>query len=705
MVKNVHTDEFGVSRVIEPKVSLPQPAWKLDNTMVLGSNELLVDVKILNINRVSFNEILESADYREERIKTRILDIIEERGKLHNPVTGTGGMLYGRVLAMGENYPNKYNIKVNDEIISLASLSLTPIRVDEILSINYETAQLEVEGKCILFANSPVTKKPEDIPLKLAVYALDEAGAPCRTYKIVKQNQHVLIIGANGKIGLLCTYAAKDKLAGTGRITGLVKSKESKKQLERYGAFDEVIVMDAANLKDFYGRDNDNIEKYDIVIDCVNSLNTEMASLLAVKNKGIIFFASLSSDYKMTSLTAEGIGKEVEIIPYTGYLEGHADYSLNMIRHYEDLFELLRFRCEKEHRHGDIHYKHSVKKSIEGSALTEKYIYAGEESGRVLQKALRVSEYNSNVLIYGESGVGKEIIAKIIHQNSTRKSFPIIKINCASIPENLLESELFGYEKGSFTGASTSGKIGLWEAAQNGTLFLDEVAELSMNFQAKLLRAIQEKEIIRVGGISPIKVDVRIIAATNKNLESLMRQGLFREDLYYRLNVFPITISPLRQRKEDIIPLVRWFIARYNKEFCTLKRITRQAEVQLSSYPFMGNVRELQNLIQRLIINSEKDIIGVKDVIAATSFEICKENTLPVSMPDSGRRQDIDPAALQSRSSLKDMIKETEEAVFREYKRKYGSTRRIAKVLGISQSSVARKLKQYGLNSSESFLD
>lgn len=700
------TDKFGINRTIEPKGSLPQPAWKLDNTMELRSNEILIDVKIINLNLVNFNAILEETNFQEERMKSRIMDIIEERGKLHNPVTGTGGILYGRVLEMSEGYPNNYNIKVGDEIVSLGSMTLLPIKLDKIKAINFEIAQLEVEGKCILYANSPIIKKPKDLPLELVVSALDEAGAPSRTYQIVKENQNILIIGANGKIGLLCAYAAKDRLHGTGRLVGIVKSEKSKEQLEKYNIYDEVLQIDATYTSAFYDLESKdkNMGKYDIVINCVNSPNTEMGSLLSVKDKGIIYFASLSSDYKLTSLTAEGIGKEISIIPYTGFLEGHADYALSLVRKSKQLQELLEYKDEREVwigniiRQSEAFNQYEEIDQYEELINTEDYVFKSKESKNTLRKAIKVSHYNANVLIYGESGVGKEIVAKIIHQNSNRKSFPMIKINCASIPENLLESELFGYEKGSFTGANVKGKMGLWEAAQNGTLFLDEIGELPMSFQAKILRAIQEKEIIRVGGISPIKVDVRIIAATNRNLIERIRQGLFREDLYYRLNVYPITILPLRQRKDDIIPLIDYFIKKYNKEFNTDVKITNQAINYLSNCSFRGNIRELQNLIQRVIISIDHQIIDVKDIVLAISCDKEECSNQIVQNKNGKLFKDFDLKHATEKNSLKEILEEVEVTVLKEYQQKYGSTRNIAKALGISQPSVVRKLQQYGLN-------
>jgi len=695
-------DAFGINRSIEPRGSPPQPAWKLDNTMELNPNELLVDVKIININLVSFNEIGEETKFQDERFKARIMEIISERGKLHNPVTGTGGMFYGQVLKMGDQYPNRYDVREGDKIISLMSLSATPIKLQKIISVDYESAQLEVIGQCILFENAPLIKKPEDLPLKLIVAAMDEAGAPTRTFGAVQENQDVLIMGASGKVGLLCAFAAKDKLNGTGRVVGLVKSEENKRLIEKCCVFDEIVHIDATDFTRFYehGCAHNLAGKYDIVVNCINSPNTEMASLMAVKNKGTLYFATLSCDYKFTALTAESIGKEVSIIPYTGYIEGHANYTLGLIRRFKHLQEFLQFKkTDATHKRGTEDYciSHDKHAELSGEVGSEVgYIFNSKESNATLRQALKVTRYNSNVIIYGESGVGKEIIARIIHQNSDRKSFPLIKINCAAISEHLLESELFGYEKGSFTGASAKGKIGLWEAAQNGTLFLDEIGELPINFQAKLLRVIQEKEIVRVGGIAPIKVDVRIVAATNKNLLEMIEKQLFREDLYYRLNVFPVTVLPLRERKRDIIPLANYFVEKYNQEFGMHKTISTQGLNFLSSQPFRGNIRELQNLIQRLMIAAESQMLEVKDILNAMAFDQ-KQSGTAAAQDLASDAADWMIISTDETASLKELLGKTEESILRQYKKKYRSTRKIAQALQISQPSVVKKLNQYGI--------
>ena len=225
-----------------------------------------------------------------------------------------------------------------------------------------------------------------------------------------------------------------------------------------------------------------------------------------------------------------------------------------------------------------------------------------------VKNAIKVSKFDCTVLITGESGVGKEMIAKIIYSHSKRVDSPYVRLNCASIPENLLESELFGYEKGAFTGAYKGGKTGLWEMAAGGIILLDEIGELPLMLQAKLLRVLQENEFYRVGGTVPIQSDVRVLAITNKNLAKMVSEGKLREDLYYRLNVFPIYVPALRYRKDDIPDLISVFVHSYNKKFNLNKRIDRDVIDRMAEFNWKGNIRELENFVQRLLIESDHDL-------------------------------------------------------------------------------------------------
>ena len=297
----------------------------------------------------------------------------------------------------------------------------------------------------------------------------------------------------------------------------------------------------------------------------------------------------------------------------------------------------------------------------------------------VLQLAERLSSLDSTILITGESGSGKGIIARLIHESGNRSEHPFVKINCGAIPDNLLESELFGYESGSFTGSRKEGKKGLFEVAQNGTVFLDEIAELPLNLQVKILQVIQEKEIQRVGGVTNIPVNVRIISATNRDLSQRVKEGKFREDLYYRLNVVPIQIPPLRERPEDIIPMIKFFMQKHNQKLNETKVIDPNAMLVLLKYRWPGNVRELENIVERLVITTKNNTI-------------LPEN-LPSYIFESTRAPgEID---IPHVTNLTKALNEAEMHILKNAAEKYKTTRQIAKALGVSQPTIVRKLRKH----------
>lgn len=301
------------------------------------------------------------------------------------------------------------------------------------------------------------------------------------------------------------------------------------------------------------------------------------------------------------------------------------------------------------------------------------------ESEALLQarrEAIQVAENDASVLIYGETGTGKEIFARAIHNFSSRKNNVFMAINCGAIPESLIESELFGYEKGSFTGAKTSGKIGKFEICKDGTLFLDEIGDLPFLMQVKLNRALEEKEIVRVGGSDPIKVNPRIISATHKNLSSLVDRNLFRDDLYYRLNVVPIHLPPLRERGYDVIILSRYFLNHFSKIYNKdIKGFTSEAEILLLNYKFPGNIRELRNLIEYAVIFEENSMIGKDSIKKKIGTDDKSENV-----------------------RLADLTKLYEKSVITNKITMYGNDldakKKAAKQLGISIATLYRKLEE-----------
>ena len=297
----------------------------------------------------------------------------------------------------------------------------------------------------------------------------------------------------------------------------------------------------------------------------------------------------------------------------------------------------------------------------------------------VMALTKKLAAVNSTVLITGESGVGKGLIARLLHDEGSRHNQPFITVNCGAIPENLIESELFGYVRGAFTGSRSEGKHGLFEAAQHGTIFLDEISELPLNLQVKLLRVIQEREITPVGGVKSIPVDVRIISATNKNLQDLVTDGKFREDLYYRLNVVPINVPSLRSRPDDILPLIQANLTKFNDSLNDSKTISTGALTVLLKYPWPGNIRELQNIIERLIIT--------------TSGSQITEDDLPTFILHGADENDDMNASL----SLTAAIEKAEKDILSRALSTYKSTRAMARVLQVSQPTIVRKLHKYGL--------
>jgi transcriptional regulator with PAS, ATPase and Fis domain len=305
------------------------------------------------------------------------------------------------------------------------------------------------------------------------------------------------------------------------------------------------------------------------------------------------------------------------------------------------------------------------------------FVAKSKRMSDIMQLVTQVADTTANMLITGETGVGKSMLARITHQNSLRSKKPFIEINCGTIPPTLIESELFGYEKGAFTGANREGKIGKIELANGGTLFLDDIGELPIEMQTKLLQVIQEKVIVRIGGLEKITVNFRLIAATNKDLKKAIKEGSFREDLYYRLNVISVYIPALRERKEDIAPLIYSFTKRFNKAYNRNIKIPADVMSVLENCEWPGNIRQIENMVERLVITAKSDTVSINDL--PLDIEVRSAQPLP-------RNQD---------GSLKRMIDEYEKVIFLDAFEKYKTSVAVGKVLGISQTTAARKLRKY----------
>lgn len=353
----------------------------------------------------------------------------------------------------------------------------------------------------------------------------------------------------------------------------------------------------------------------------------------------------------------------------------------SVISNVRDITELNALKKQLE-----IIEKQNQRYHLELSNLKLKYnemnqiIYKSKIMQTMIEKAVRVAKFDTMILLLGESGVGKEGIAQLIHDSSPRKEFgTFIRVNCSALPENLLESELFGYKGGAFTGALQQGKPGMFELANNGTILLDEIGELPLGIQAKFLRVLQESEVIRLGDTKPIKINTRIIAATNRDLKKMVKDGNFREDLYYRLNVVPLIVPPLRERKEDIPFLTHYFMNSFNKKYDLNKSLTQDIIQVFIDYPWPGNVRELKNLIERLVVTTEEDIIQT-------------EHIPPFLF--------VNQTPMKEGKSLRYLLEHYEKEVISKALNLYGSTYKAAEILGVSQSTMARKAQKYGVKRS-----
>ncbi|AFL98831.1 MULTISPECIES: sigma-54-dependent Fis family transcriptional regulator [Desulfitobacterium] len=327
-----------------------------------------------------------------------------------------------------------------------------------------------------------------------------------------------------------------------------------------------------------------------------------------------------------------------------------------------------------KYREANKHCKKVLKSNSE--------IFKSKKMLTLMEKLKRIAKTDATVLLLGETGVGKDVLAHKIHEYSARRNELFLKIDCSTIPENLIESELFGYDYGAFSGASTKGKAGLFEMADKGTLFLDEIGEIPLQLQVKLLRVLQDQEIIHIGSTKVRKVDVRFIAATNRNLEEEVKKGRFRSDLYYRLRVADLEIPPLRERKGDISAMMRAFFDKYNSKYRKQISFTKEVEQVFLSYKWPGNVRQLDNFIQSLVVTGEKKALDVQDLPQYMLINLNMEE---------------DSADHHQEKSLDQLVRDYEKNLLKKALDQYKSGSKVAEVLRVDRSTIFRKAKKYNL--------
>ena len=693
---------YGLKRVAEPQYVLPTSAWKLDNSRNIYPNELRISVRRIHLEGTSFKQICTESNYNEEKIKQKIIDIIIRRGKLHNPVTDTGGLAFGTVEEIGEEFYNPQNLKVGDTIICNASLASVPIQIENILAIDHVFNQIDASGYAILHDHVPIIKIEEDMPVNLLLYTLDESGTLYRLSQLAEGQSKFLIVGNNMITNLIFGYVIRRQVGAKGEIVCLLDKKTGMQvmgdgidQLIAH-VFNEVHFLNI--LKPIHAVERLKLnQQFDLSVNCAEIPGAETINILATKAGGTVLFANLINNLKISLYITESISKPLNVENAEGYLEDYETFDIALVRELADYFEnaaVMKVERAEKDESAEASASPYDRSLIEQSKL-EDFVCVSRPMRNVLREIANVSKYDCNVIIFGDTGVGKEKVANLIQKNSDRKMQPFVKINCGAISPNLIESEFFGYEKGAFTGANTGGKKGYFEIANNGVMFLDEIGELPLEMQAKLLRVIQDGEFYKVGGTSPIKTNVRIISATNRDLERFVEEGKFRRDLYYRLNVVPIRIPSLSERVDDIPALVKHFLAKYGKKFGIARGITDSAMEYLQQLAWPGNIRELENSVQRLIISAKGEDISLMDVMHETHSELFEGGSFGAEEEERALPGGSYP--MDTEISLQEAVDEYEKGLIKYACEKYGSTRKAAKAIGISQTQLVRKKKKYNL--------
>lgn len=490
--------------------------------------------------------------------------------------------------------------------------------------------------------------------------------------KIVEANRTPLKIQGRG-VGAISVFQDVTDTENTQRELNLIRKNEKNLESIIENSYDGIYITNAEGLtlktNKSYHRITD-IPKETIIGKYMKDL-VDSGVLSAYITDEVV------SQKKPITLTQTARNKKNLIITGSPIFDSQGNVE-QVITNVRDITELVTL--EKELQLSKM-ASSLYQEELFGEISADRIVCDSKSTKEVLKIAKKVSSKDSTVLILGETGVGKEIIAWYIHMNSPRKENNYIKINCGAIPGHLLESELFGYVAGAFTGANAKGKVGLFELADKGTLFLDEIGEMPMDLQSTLLRVLQDGEVTRVGDTKSKKIDVRIITATNRNLEEMISQGTFRSDLFYRLNVFAITIPPLRERLDDIPGLAEHFIKNLNEKYHEKKILTSNFISQLMDYEWPGNIREMGNFVEKQFVMSDDDVID--------NFIV---NYQPSSVGDDGQRSRITVDGLMP---INDAVREVETILIRRAMRKGKTTYKAAALLGISQPTLFRKYKEF----------
>lgn len=686
---------FGTYRVLEPKGYTTITAMKLDNNKMLNEGEMRIALKSIHLERENFLQIAKKCNYDEDRVKQRIISIINRRGKLHNSITGTAGVCFGQIEEIYEGCQT--NKKIGDEVFTISSLSGIPIMVEEIKKIDMNFGYIECEGYAIVFESTLLYKKNTEAEEIYLLTAIDQSGDLYENCRLCVENsaKNILIIGQNEISTLLYGVSVRDAIGFSSKVTCIIgKNNESLLSEEELQKLFEPIIkntytIDMDNPLNAYEKMKTNgvNVKYDYIIVDSDEKGADSLATLLIKDGGIIYLQAINDRYNLAVLAAENMGKKIDVrmfkqadyrnAAFVEHLVAGISYKL---KEFSDLYKRKKRELKKTNNaNEDDTYINEDK--LNG------FVYSSIVTKTLLLKVLNIAQFDCNVIIQGETGVGKERILSIIHSNSERSGKTCVKINCATIQENLAESEFFGYEGGAFTGAQSNGKKGYFELADGGTLFLDEIGSLSLNMQSKLLRVLQENQFYRVGGVKQISVDVRVICANNISLRNLVDEGKFREDLYYRLNICQVDIPPLRNRREDILSLTNSFLRTLTEKYSIEKEFSDEALQFLYDYDWPGNVRELENMVHRVVICSQDAVIDGAEVAELLYERLYGEKPLQVDKTFK----------VAENMDFHEIMEKQEREVILYALKKGGTTRKAAEILNLPQTTLARKKLKHGL--------
>jgi len=690
-------NNFGDDRVVKPKGSLPVTAWKLNNDKNIRNNEIRISIEMIHVEWDSFSQICHSCNFVESEIKAKLIYTVDRRGKLHNPYTNSGGILVGKVDEIGKDMDD--DINVGDSVICSASMTAIPIKIEAIDHIDYSLGEIYCKGYAISFESTTLVKLDRLNNNKYSTLYFDEGAAPICANRFAKSNkfENVGIIARDVANAYIYALAVKKNNPFVKKVIALIgdnkkKSVENIKSKDETikvfdGLIDELVVTDFNSPMESYKEFviNKNMGYLDYVILSESIDGAEDFAVLLCREHGGIFFTGVKNNYMSAALTSESMGKSLKTYSFDTFTKGAINFTVELIyesstgmKHIDKYYN--KNQVDNRFAYISEHEKNNKATEVDG------FIYGSNVTKSLLNEVVNISKFDCNVVIEGETGTGKEMIVKILHENSKRNNMPLIKINCATISESLGESEFFGYEKGAFTGASNDGKEGYFSLSNNGILFLDEISELSLNMQSKLLRVLQTNEFYKVGGTKQVNVDVRVVCASNINLLELVENGRFREDLYYRLNIANISVPPLRERTDDIEALTDYFLKKYGERYKINRIITDNAMRLIKSNKWLGNVRELENTIHRLIISSKKEIIELDDVSKVL-------NRSQIDKIRDGFRNDYSKDELDYKSFM-----DSQEKWLIEYALNKGkTTRKAAEILNIPQTTFNRKKIKYSI--------